>query len=95
MDKKYSGLSLEEEVISFSRSEDPHGWIQWKGTDVCIDIHCKCGEISHYDGEFMYHVKCPECKTIYEASGFVKLIEVPEEAFNDEDKQDINEANKP
>jgi hypothetical protein len=31
-----------------------HGWIQWKGTDVCMDIHCECGTLSHIDGEFAY-----------------------------------------
>lgn len=54
----------------------PHGWIQWKGTDVCIDIHCKCGEHFHEDGEFMYNVMCPSCGTKYFLNGHIELIEV-------------------
>ncbi len=60
----------------------PHGWIQWKGTDVCMDIHCKCGQHSHYDGDFLYHVQCPACKTVYMCNGHIELIELktpPEE----------------
>lgn len=24
-------------------ADQPHGWIQWKGTNVCLDYHCVCG----------------------------------------------------
>jgi hypothetical protein len=41
---------------------EPHGWIQWKGTDVCIDVHCSCGAFAHFDGDFLYYYKCPNCK---------------------------------
>jgi hypothetical protein len=61
----------------------PHGWIQWKGTDVCIDIHCQCGELSHFDGEFMYVIQCPYCHRKYMANGHIQLIEI-------EDHQDHN-----
>ncbi len=54
----------------------PHGWIQWKGTNVCIDIHCECGELSHYDGEFMYVIQCPACNRKYFANGNIELIEI-------------------
>lgn len=60
----------------------PHGWIQWKGTDVCIDLHCKCGEHFHYDGDFLYSVKCPKCKTCYALDGHIELIEIEEEPKN-------------
>ena len=43
-DKKFSGK--------------PHGWIQWKGTEVCMDITCSCGEQSHIDADFAYHFEC-------------------------------------
>lgn len=29
--------------------EGPTGFIQWKGTDVCMDVYCKCGYHSHID----------------------------------------------
>lgn len=56
--------------------DQPHGWIQWKGTEVCVDIHCRCGKQSHYDGDFMYGVQCPHCKRTYHANGHIQLIEV-------------------
>ena len=51
-----------------------HGWIQWKGTDVCMDFHCKCGYQGHIDDEFVYYIECPECHALYEVSGFVEMI---------------------
>lgn len=36
-------------------------FIQWKGTDVCLDYYCECGEQSHFDGYFAYRLKCPYC----------------------------------
>jgi len=54
----------------------PHGWVQWKGTDVCMDYHCKCGAHAHLDSWFAYYVKCPECGTIYFCNGHIELIEV-------------------
>lgn len=56
----------------------PHGWIQWKGTNVCMDIHCKCGGLHHIDADFAYFVQCPSCDTIYMCNGHIELIEVQE-----------------
>ncbi len=52
----------------------PHCWIQWKGTDVCMDVHCECGELSHVDAEFAYKVKCPGCGKIWHVSPYVRLV---------------------
>lgn len=60
----------------------PHGWVQWKGTDVCMDIHCKCGHHSHIDAYFAYHVKCPKCGTVYMCNGHIELIELEQEPEN-------------
>jgi hypothetical protein len=57
----------------------PHGWVQWKGTQVCMDVHCKCGELTHVDAEFCYHVKCGKCGTVYMVNGHVELIELESE----------------
>jgi hypothetical protein len=57
----------------------PHGWIQWKGTDVCMDIYCKCGAHLHVDDTFVYHIKCKECDTVYMCNGHIELIELEEE----------------
>lgn len=41
-------------------------FIQWKGTDVCMDLHCpKCQHHNHYDGMFAYAVECANCKSIW------------------------------
>lgn len=40
--------------------------IQRKGTDVCMDIYCSCGQQSHFDGMFAYAVKCPACGAVYD-----------------------------
>jgi hypothetical protein len=61
------------------KPEGAHGWIQWKGTDVCIDIHCTCGALLHIDAEFMYYVRCSECKALYAASPYIKLVPLPED----------------
>jgi hypothetical protein len=55
------------------KHERPHGWIQWKGTNVCMDIHCSCGESTHIDAEFLYHVKCGACGRVYECDGHITL----------------------
>lgn len=51
----------------------PRGWIQWKGTDICMDVYCACGESSHVDAEFVYFVRCPHCKAVYWVSPHVVL----------------------
>lgn len=45
---------------------DPHTFLQWKGTDVCMDFHCECGAHCHFDGDFAYAVKCPHCGTVWQ-----------------------------
>src|SRR4051812_34970606 len=57
----------------------PHGWIQWKGTQVCMDLRCKCGYHGHVDTDFFYFYQCPNCLTKYAVGAHVKLIELTEE----------------
>lgn len=56
----------------------PHGWIQWKGTNVCMDIHCTCGYHSHIDDDFTYYIRCPRCDRKYMCNGHIELIEITE-----------------
>lgn len=59
----------------------PHGWVQWKGTNVCIDLHCACGAHGHIDAEFFYEYECKGCGRKYAVSPYVRLIELtPEQA---------------
>ena len=53
-----------------------HGFIQWKGTDACIDIYCDCGNQFHLDGEFLYETKCDQCNTKYELDSTIKLKKI-------------------
>lgn len=59
-----------------SKPKGPHGWIQWKGTQVCMDVHCQCGAHFHVDGWFAYQVKCPACNIVYSCNGHIELIKL-------------------
>lgn len=52
----------------FTRPEgsDASMFIQWKGTQVCLDFMCECGAQSHLDASFAYYVRCPDCGAVYE-----------------------------
>lgn len=66
------------------------GYIQWKGTDVCMEVHCACGYQSHIDADFLYFVRCPECKKVWKLSPWVALEEPsPEDEI---EKQTVLEA---
>lgn len=83
--------AMYKQVYSRDNPEtEPYGWIQWKGTDVCIDIHCKCGHHGHVDTDFFYHYVCPKCGTKYSVGQNVKLIELtPEEIAWTEDEHSM------
>jgi hypothetical protein len=72
-------FSVDFEAI-YSQDTDvtgkPHGWIQWKGTEVCIDLHCACGGGSHFDGGFFYNFECPYCHAKYAVGQNVVLIQL-------------------
>lgn len=67
-----------EEAFDMQEKFDdkPTCFVQWKGTDVCMDVHCKCGAHGHIDGSFTYQVQCLHCKAIYHVGCFVELIEL-------------------
>lgn len=55
------------------------GWIQWKGTNVCMDTQCSCGFSGHIDADFCYFVQCPECGQKYAVGQHVKFIPITDE----------------
>jgi len=66
-------------------------FIQWKGTDICMDFNCKCGHQNHYDGRFAYYVQCAGCKQIYKLADSIEMEEVdraedPIQSVLDEDE---------
>jgi len=58
---------------------EAHGWIQWKGTGVCMDTHCSCGYHGHVDADFFYFYECPKCRKKYAVGQTVKLIPLTED----------------
>lgn len=53
-------------AFSYGEQPKPHAFIQWKGTDVCMDFYCECDAHCHFDGGFAYTVKCPHCGTVWQ-----------------------------
>lgn len=76
---KTAKTSEEAWKIQDMKAEEPHGWIQWKGTDVCMDVYCECGRHFHIDADFAYHVKCPKCGAVYMCNGHIELIKLEQE----------------
>ncbi|MEU5156772.1 hypothetical protein [Glycomyces sp. NPDC021274] len=64
----------------FTRPEgsDASMFIQWKGTDVCMDFMCQCGANVHGDGYFAYNVECGACGAFYELGNQVIAKRVTE-----------------
>ena len=88
-----------DKIDSFIRSllkqdelPTPSGWIQYKGTDLCMDIRCDCGELHHIDGEFIYFIKCP-CGNVYAVGQSVRLYKMNEEQIKAIDEERIKLVN--
>lgn len=65
---------------------EPHAWIQWKGTNVCMDVYCLCGAHGHIDADFAYKYRCGACKRLYDLAGYVRMVEVPEAEYTQSDR---------
>lgn len=59
-------MSIDKGFTNKGLEKEPHAFIQWRGTDVCMDFYCDCGRHGHYDGDFAYTVKCPGCNQVWE-----------------------------
>lgn len=60
----------------------PFAYIQWKGTEVCLDFHCPCGELGHVDAGFAYYVRCTNCNQVFEMPWYVSPREVDEKTVD-------------
>ncbi len=69
----------------------PHIWIQWKGTNVCCDIRCTCGDGGHFDGDFFYFFRCPNCGKVWEVGTHVAIYEVTDDRAKHSLVQEIEE----
>lgn len=64
-----------------NREPNHNVFIQYKGTDLCADVYCDCGEHLHVDDYFAYAVQCGECKAIYELPSLVNAVRVESTQF--------------
>jgi hypothetical protein len=52
-----------------------HGWVQWKGTDLCMDFLCpSCGSRSHIDGYFAYIIECGHCSQLFGLNPYIEVV---------------------
>lgn len=64
--------------IQETYTDKPHGWLQWKGSKICMDFYCACGTHGHIDADFVYYVQCAHCGRVYFMNGHVEAIELTE-----------------
>lgn len=57
---------VERESFQPFPGTDATTFIQWKGTIVCMDLHCQCGAHNHIDADFTYFIQCGACGLVYE-----------------------------
>lgn len=70
---------LSDQIYRRDNPKSPSsGWIQWKGTNVCMDIQCICGRHGHVDSDFFYTYRCG-CGRLFAVGQNVRLIELTEE----------------
>ena len=76
---------LEMKYDPFDRvSGESYAWIQWKGTDVCCDVHCHaCGYSAHVDEDFFYYWQCRGCSRKYAVGTCVRLKEIDDTVYDD------------
>lgn len=66
----------------YETPELPYAVIQWKGTAVCMDPQCVCGESFHIDADFAHFVRCPHCGRTYQMDWYVRMKQCdPAEAY--------------
>ena len=92
----YKHAKTEQEAYDLQDTHEgkPHASIQWKGTDVCMDVRCLCGYHSHVDATFAYYFRCKHCGRTFLVGRYVELIEVDECESNCvvEDYDDVDPA---
>ena len=71
----------------FSEIDGTSVFIQWKGTDVCLDFHCECGEAGHFDGDFAYQLRCGACQRVWDLPHTLALV--PQQRYGYEIIRDV------
>lgn len=76
---------VETQTIDVAELGSPDLFMQWKGTDVCLDLHCPCGAHCHLDGFFAYTIECGGCGAVWKLPDFI----IPERVENPEDDRAV------
>lgn len=73
----------DEHPFTRPAGSDASMFIQWKGTDLCVDFTCgACNENCHFDGMFAHHLRCP-CGAVYELGTQVIARRLPDDEATD------------
>ena len=72
---------LESFPFTKPAGSDANMFIQWKGTDVCLDFICECGFHGHIDDSFVYYVECSKCGNVYQMGTQVIAKKVTKEYY--------------
>jgi hypothetical protein len=93
--------ALQREKVDFGlRIEQPHTFVQWKGTELHGTAHCDCGTDNVIHRDFAYEVDCGGCASHFHVNPHLLLTELSAEeaaaleektvatAEGDDDEQD-------
>ena len=74
-------IELPDRERNFNHPESLHvtepdanrAFIQWKGSDVTMEVECLCGESFAKTGEFAYQADCPHCCRHYQVDSHMRI----------------------
>lgn len=68
--------------------------VQWKGTNICMDFVCPCGQDSHFDGFTFGYVKCFKCGQNFELDYRIAITQIDENKTHGGGMIDIEEQER-
>jgi len=68
--------------LKASRPPGAYAFIHWNATAVAMHVHCECGQMTHIDVDFCYHLKCVKCGRVYECDPHIRLHKLSFEPRN-------------
>ncbi len=59
-------FSKADDLVARSEKADgldgrPNTYVQWQGSDLCLDFNCPCGNWGHLDVGFLFALRCASC----------------------------------
>jgi len=63
-------MNKQEQKTPYKNEELEYGqplstFVQWKGTNLCMDWFCEDGHQNHWDGFFANEIECKTCNKKY------------------------------